>query len=639
MYLDNILSRKFRFRYWLIASALVSSLLVSGCGGGGSSSNPVPANSAPLANAGVDQTISAGQTVSLSGIGTDNDGSVVGYLWNQLSGTTVILSNADQSAASFDAPAVTMAEQLVFQLTVTDDDGDSTSDQLVVTVNPVVSSALPAFGPDLTQCPASLVDRGVSFVHVCDCQSGADVSCVSGNDGNAGTAAAPLQTLSAAISAFANGNDVALCRGGSWITSSGLLLDAGACSSASPCTLQDYGDSSLNRPLVTVPQASTSNGLELAPGSDLVHWEGIRINNIHVSKQIVDGQGFGVFVFRDVNDVQLSCLELDGFGIGAYVNSNGIETSSISLSDSYIHDNGVIGWLGGTNQLLIERNRFHNNGAFNASAFQHNVYLSETRSGGVVRGNWLSSSAIDSNGQCVGTSLVAHNDNSVNLLIESNLIEESNPSPACWGLTVDSAGSTAESHIGTIIRGNVVRNLGNVSIGVASCIDCIIENNIVVQNMIGGALAIASPNRPTSAPDADVSGTVVRNNTVYFGSGGSGQAFYVGERGSNYIITNNIAYYANSQAGDVCYSFDLPAGSYDTVANNLCFGTNFDTGTTGMDGMASISDPLFRAAPDDLRVSAGSPTINSGTAVSVSGTDIVGNSRDSNPDRGAYEVQ
>ncbi|MCG7957819.1 MAG: hypothetical protein JAY69_02000, partial [Candidatus Thiodiazotropha taylori] len=274
----------------------------------------------------------------------------------------------------------------------------------------------------------------------------------------------------------------------------------------------------------------------------------------------------------------------------------------------------------------------------NASALQHNVYLSQMRSDGVVRGNWLSDSALDANDQCVGTSLVAHNDNTLDLLIENNLIEERNPSAGCWGLTVDAAGSTTESHRNAIIRGNLVRNVGNLAIGVASCVDCTIENNIVVQTLIGGATGIASPNRATAAPDLDISGTVVRNNSVYFGGTASGRAYYVGERGGDYVVTNNIGYFANPQSGDSCYDFDLSADAYQLVNSNLCFGASFDSGTRGLDGMASSADPGFLDAPDDLRLETDSVARGRGTTLSVPTTDILGNPRDATPDLGAYET-
>ena len=618
---------------------VVLPLLLVACGSSGGGSGGGSANVAPSVYAGVDQAVAPAQTVALSGSGSDSDGSIVAWQWSQLSGGSVTLTGATQASASFTAPAVIAREVLTFQLIATDDDGATGSDTVSITVYPQVNATLPSFGPDSAQCPATLADRGAGVIHVCDCQSGADVSCVAGNDANAGTAAAPKQSIAAAVSAFTTGNNLAFCRGGAWSDATMLRLRAGNCSSAAPCSVEDYGDGNLAAPLIQLNLAGSNNGIEIAPGDNVTRWEGVRLNNLHLAKLNPDGLGFGVFLYRNVNDVQMRCLEVNDYGIGVHVNSNGLSSGDISLSDSYIHDNGAQGWLGGTNRTLVERNRFDNNGGFNASMLLHNVYLSGIGSDTVVRGNWLTNSAVDANGQCIGASMIAHNAISINLLIEGNLIEESNPAPGCWGLMVDAAGSTTEGHSNAIIRGNVVRDVGNQSIGVSACVNCLIENNIVIQTKIGGSIGISSPNRATSAPDFDVTGTVIRNNTVYFAGGGNGRSYYVGERGANYVVTNNIGYSANPLAGDSCFNFDLTAPAYDLVSNNLCFGTTFDNGTTGMDGMASTSDPLFLNAPDDLRPDTTSPARDSGTVVSASVIDIVSNARDANPDRGAYEVQ
>ncbi len=119
----------------LIAAAAV---LIAGCGGGGGDGGGgvVPANSAPTANAGADVTAEQNTTVTLDGSASaDSDGSIATYAWAQTAGTAVSLSAADQVTATFTAPAVAASEDLTFSLTVTDDDGaSSTADTIVVTV-------------------------------------------------------------------------------------------------------------------------------------------------------------------------------------------------------------------------------------------------------------------------------------------------------------------------------------------------------------------------------------------------------------------------------------------------------------------------------------------------------------------------
>ena len=93
-----------------------------------------PANEPPVANAGPDQRVDENTVVTLSGSGTDPDGTVVDYQWHQTSGTVVTLSGAATPVASFTAPDVDADEQLVFELTLTDDGGASDTDTVTVTV-------------------------------------------------------------------------------------------------------------------------------------------------------------------------------------------------------------------------------------------------------------------------------------------------------------------------------------------------------------------------------------------------------------------------------------------------------------------------------------------------------------------------
>lgn len=93
-------------------------------------------NASPTANAGPDKNADGGTVVSLPGSGSDIDGTISSYAWTQVSGTAVALSGATTATASFTAPAVTNTTHLTFQLTVTDNNGATGSDQVAVTVAP-----------------------------------------------------------------------------------------------------------------------------------------------------------------------------------------------------------------------------------------------------------------------------------------------------------------------------------------------------------------------------------------------------------------------------------------------------------------------------------------------------------------------
>ena len=93
-------------------------------------------NLSPMANAGSDQTVNEGDSVTLSGSGMDSDGTVSTYAWRQSSGTpSVTLSNDNTDTASFTAPSQLAADaSLVFELTVTDDDNATHTDSVTITV-------------------------------------------------------------------------------------------------------------------------------------------------------------------------------------------------------------------------------------------------------------------------------------------------------------------------------------------------------------------------------------------------------------------------------------------------------------------------------------------------------------------------
>jgi hypothetical protein len=91
----------------------------------------------PVADAGIDQDVTEGDTVTLDGTGSsDTDGTIASYQWVQTAGITVTLSGASTETATFTAPQVDSAvETLTFKLTVTDDDGQTDSDTMSVTVS------------------------------------------------------------------------------------------------------------------------------------------------------------------------------------------------------------------------------------------------------------------------------------------------------------------------------------------------------------------------------------------------------------------------------------------------------------------------------------------------------------------------
>ena len=94
-------------------------------------------NPAILADAGMDKTADEQTLVRLTGLGTDLDGMVEGYLWEQMEGTTVNLTAVGNNIAEFSSPVTTTGEVLKFRLTVTDNAQLTGTDIVEITVTPV----------------------------------------------------------------------------------------------------------------------------------------------------------------------------------------------------------------------------------------------------------------------------------------------------------------------------------------------------------------------------------------------------------------------------------------------------------------------------------------------------------------------
>ncbi len=105
--------------------------------------NVVSQNTPPISDAGPDETVTEGSTVTLDGAGSsDSDDGIVLYLWKQISGTPVTLSDSTAMQPTFTALSAT-EESTVLELllTVKDEGGLQSSDICLVSVTPVIQTA------------------------------------------------------------------------------------------------------------------------------------------------------------------------------------------------------------------------------------------------------------------------------------------------------------------------------------------------------------------------------------------------------------------------------------------------------------------------------------------------------------------
>ena len=527
--------------------------------------------------------------------------------------------------------------------------------------------------PPPPTCPDVGLDPAVGRIHyVCDCQAGSAPGCVPGDDAAAGDAPdRPWRTIAQArgyfidTRRFVGGDTMAFCRGGVFNVdaAAGARWNNSACAAGRPCVMRDYlppgGDAALPAPTLqtTVP----GNAIALEDGGPADHEEGYVLLNLNLRGL---GGNVGVFIYNDVDDVLMCNLDIRDFAIGVQVaGSNAPNPGSdglnerITLRNSMLIHNSEQGYLGGCNDCAVEHSRFEDNG-FRGPVFYHNIYFNLPNDIPTHRmravGNTLYRSAMV-DGQCQGVSLVAHGAHD-DLLIEDNRVRE-DPGAAgmgCWGIAVDSGYGSAEAFNRTIIRANTVENVGNVSVGVSACRDCVIENNLIVQTQPFESQGIAAPDRARGAEDQPMSGVVVRNNSVFFGAAAHGTGVLLGEENAGYALSGNAVQYVGAGPRWDCFRLRVPPAAYTTVDHNLChapavaggewvdgFGTLAAwQAATGLDARSTDADPRFvdTAGPWDLQASgADSPLVDAGDPAASAPTDRLGLPRDATPDIGAFE--
>lgn len=97
-------------------------------------------NQPPVANAGVDQSIQLPtNTVTLSGSGTDPDGSIAAYEWVKVSGPAATIFSPTSASTTVNN---LVEGTYIFQLTVTDNNGATGADQVTIIVTPAAAGTI-----------------------------------------------------------------------------------------------------------------------------------------------------------------------------------------------------------------------------------------------------------------------------------------------------------------------------------------------------------------------------------------------------------------------------------------------------------------------------------------------------------------
>jgi hypothetical protein len=406
-----------------------------------------------------------------------------------------------------------------------------------------------------------------------------------------------------------NGGDtVALCRGGRWnsIPAPGRWGGNARCSAQATCDLRDYappwGAGSEGRPAIAMLADADLFSISGA--------HGLRFLNIAVT-----GGRWAFVTWDDVTEVDACNLTLSGMSIAMYVAVSTANTARINLRQSRITNTIGSAYLGACDDCAIDSNYFGDNGT-DANHRDHNIYVGQNPKDGkyylnhrmkVTNNELHGSSSAVRGGACDSVQLVVHGSQS-DLLIENNLIWEApgtDTSAFCYGISVGS-GRDVEAHFpNLVIRRNRVFNSGTHGIDFAEAPHALVEDNLVVVDFSNGQEAYGIlVGEASTPPGSDVlSGTTVRNNTVYFAAGTQGgDGIRIDTEGRDHVVTGNLVVSYSTQAQNVfrCFNNGLPTSAYALLDRNACWLT---AGSIGIGAGTRVLGG--RAPPSSLFVKPG----------------------------------
>lgn len=504
--------------------------------------------------------------------------------------------------------------------------------------------------------------------YYCDCQSGAGNKCVAGKDSNIGnTKLSPRRTFANANGTFNNffaGDSIQFCRGGAFTTNEKHTWINKYCTASNVCTVTAYDMPDQESPQLAPPiitQKASLHLFSLEDRGNADHEEGYTFSNLDLRCTGCNSAGWGFYLYNDIDYVTISDISLDGFDIGVHlssgqspnVGSDGAQ-DFITLNNLSIKNSRKQGILGGADNLIISNSEFENNGGGNV--FDHNIYISRG-SNITIKGNDIYRSALDANNKCTSVPLVVHGTIN-NLIIENNTIREDigKANGSCWGIAIDPGYAKAEAFNDVIIRNNRIINVGNIGIGIAACDNCIIENNIILQQQTAFKFtAIKAPDRSRASDDLAQDKVTIRNNSIYISSKGTG--IVLGTEGTQHVVVSNAIHYTGNESF-TCFDLGLATSSYTSIDNNTCYfpsaasaewekgsGTSptplgawqqasgFGTNSQNVNpGFKDPTLPLIDLSP----LSATSAVVGTGHNAS-STKDYRGKTRDAQPDAGAFE--
>lgn len=512
-------------------------------------------------------------------------------------------------------------------------------------------------------CAAEPLRPGGTTYYYCDCGTGAQPGCIAGDDANPGTSpSAPRRTIADAASRFRSSlavNDtVALCQGGAFNATGNLYIGSSRCGNGGPCNdLREYGS-----PVFAATAKPIINSA--AGGTNLFFFQhgdgGVRFLNLRLQGDngAIGNANRGFFFYNNAHDITACNLDIDGFDMAVYNESNNGNTQRIKVVGNRITNTRTIGFLGGGDDFELSYNYWDGNGSSNM--FDHTLYFGSgaplyriSAVGNYIHGQYGSA--------CLGAPVVAHAQID-GLLFKDNfvVVEAAEARPGCWGIAFNNrTGATHPQYYRhAVFSGNTVINGGNNGLTISSCPGCVIEDNLVIQDWpVGGSVGISVPNYAQDVARGDDLNTanIIRNNTVWFGPSvtGTSTGIVVAIEGNNHVVANNTVSSRQTSGTVNCFRNDLPLSSYAFIDNNHCHSAatslqwEYSHGSldawrsfaaaSGFDQSSFVGDPLLAANGTDFVPPAGSPLVGAGNASRGALADYRGKSRPNPPAIGAFE--
>jgi hypothetical protein len=343
-----------------------------------------------------------------------------------------------------------------------------------------------------------------------DCQTGAAVGCVPGNNANAGTQISPKRDLTGLnLDNLAGGSRLLFARGGAFNWPM-ILLDNMNTSAAQPLTFDAYGSGAL--PILDAPDSGVYFGGWMNTSND----GGYVFRNLRLQGRGANAS-VGFFFVHNVHDVVIENMQITGFYLG--MQSQTIPpygVTNVLIRNNSIGRNSGMGILGQFSDTVIEDNLFEANN-FSGSGFDHGTYLSGNASSGrniTLRNNrYVRNSVV--NGECRGGNMTFHGQFD-GLLIEGNTIVQDTALAGCWLMSITQGYTTAEWFRNTVVRNNKLINGGNTAIVVQSAPGILLEGNIIINTQTTPQTAISVGSNEYQNGDVADGNAVIRNNTACY---------------------------------------------------------------------------------------------------------------------------